>query len=1029
MAEVIARHPVYSCDSVDSRVLIGAVSTSPSFFTRSVCSSASVERRIDSRSRSRGRSRSRSRGRSRSRSRGRSRSRSRNNYRSRSPLRTRRRRRVHSRSLSRSPSSHYSYRDRSRSSNDTHVDNSGTLAVNILSKEKVRSLRSWMVDGMSPAEAKALRDMFNPTFEGSFALQCPILDESMGRTLKRLKGSSGTVVDFVEKTWLSTHYKVMDVARPLIQLWGLLPPHDPQLQFVESALRLWGVAFREITKNRRKNILRQTAPDFLNLLSDPNMFSKREMSRLFGVHFLNAMAKEAEEENKIAKVGRHSSSQRARGKNPRGFTQPSTSGATSVGNSSRGSNNNHRSSRSVCFNHPSYSSIPVGGRLARFAHEWRSISSDSFILEMVSVGVTIDFLEPPFQVSVPSSCAMSAEMTKACDAEVSELVRKRAIFPISYTEGGFYSSLFLVPKKSGGYRPIVNLKKLNTFVRYEHFKMETMEDVRQLLRPGDFLAKLDLKDAYLTVPMRTEHQPFLRFSWRDRFFQFVCLPFGLSSAPRLFTKLLKPVVSQLRRLGIRLVIYLDDMLFMNESEEKLIKDLRIAINLLSSLGFLINWDKSILSPAKSIEFLGLLVNSTDLSLALPLKAVSSILSICNGMLSQSSVSLRNLSSLLGHFSWAIPTVPFAQTHYRNLQRLYISNLHPSGDLSRSVYLSFEAREDIRWWVANLSISNGHSFFKKDPDLSIYSDASLQGWGFSCDGICSRGPWAGSDRLRHINELELLAAFYALKALTAHSFDLTVNLILDNSTAVSYVNKRGGTRSKSLCDISTSIFRWCESRNLSLTATHLPGNLNSVADSQSRSSLDASDWMLNKSTFQELIAIWPMDIDLFAAKWNAQLPRFVSWLMQPDAFALNAFSLKWSKLLGYAFPPFTLIARCLAKIRREKAELVMVCPVWPSQPWFPLLLQMASDVPRILRPHPDLLRSSAETPHPLLAQNSLILSAWRLSGDASLGTAFRKRWSTFSWRVIETPRQMLISRHGHVGVIGAVDGVKIPCLVL
>ena len=171
-----------------------------------------------------------------------------------------------------------------------------------------------MLDGLlSPAEAKALRQIFTPTFKSSFTLQCPLLDEFMGRTLKRLKGSSGSVVDFVEKTWLSTHYKILDIARPLIELWGSLPPAHPHLQHVVSALRFWEVAFRDVRMNRRKNILRQTAPDFLKLLSDPTMFSNREISRLFGVHFLNAMAKEAEEENKIAKVrrsGGHSQSSR-----------------------------------------------------------------------------------------------------------------------------------------------------------------------------------------------------------------------------------------------------------------------------------------------------------------------------------------------------------------------------------------------------------------------------------------------------------------------------------------------------------------------------------------------------------------------------------------------------------------------------------------------------------------------------------------------------------------------------------------------
>lgn len=183
----------------------------------------------------------------------------------------------------------------------------------------------------------------------------------------------------------------------------------------------------------------------------------------------------------------------------------------------------------------------------------------------------------------------------------------------------------------------------------------------------------------------------------------------------------------------------------------------------------------------------------------------------------------------------------------------------------------------------------------------------------------------------MNELKLLAAFYVLKSLTAQSANLEINLILDNSTAVSYINKRGGTRYRALCDISSSIVSLCESHNLSLTATHLPSILNSIADEQSRTSLDASDWMLCRSSFRKLLVVWKTDVDLFSAKWNAQLPIFVSWMIQPDAFALNTFSLNWSRFKNYAFPPFALIARCLAKVRKEKAELVLVCTLWFSQP--------------------------------------------------------------------------------------------------
>lgn len=127
--------------------------------------------------------------------------------------------------------------------------------------------------------------------------------------------------------------------------------------------------------------------------------------------------------------------------------------------------------------------------------------------------------------------------------------------------------------------------------------MEGLDTVKSLARKGDWLVKLDLKDAYLTVPILPAHQKFLRFFWKGRISQFSCLPFGLSSAPRHFTKLLKVVVAHLRKKGIRLVIYLDDILIINEDPDKLKSDLDTTIFLLQSLGFLINWEKSVLTPS------------------------------------------------------------------------------------------------------------------------------------------------------------------------------------------------------------------------------------------------------------------------------------------------------------------------------------------------------------------------------------------------------------------------------------------------
>lgn len=199
-------------------------------------------------------------------------------------------------------------------------------------------------------------------------------------------------------------------------------------------------------------------------------------------------------------------------------------------------------------------------------------------------------------------------------------------------------------------------------------------------------------------------------------------------------------------------------------------------------------------------------------------------------------------------------------------------------------------------------SQGKPFSTSEPDLTIYADACFSGCGAFCNGTKTRGSWGPSDRNKHINELKLLAAFNAIRCFMVGSLAISVLIFLDNSTAVCYLNKGGGTKSRSLTSVAKSITAWCESRKISLEARHVPGLLNVVAHQECRAATDSSDWRLSVSLFDKINTLWPVDIDLFASHWNAQLDRFVSWLAQRDAFAVKAFSLNWSCFKGNAFPP-------------------------------------------------------------------------------------------------------------------------------
>ena len=121
------------------------------------------------------------------------------------------------------------------------------------------------------------------------------------------------------------------------------------------------------------------------------------------------------------------------------------------------------------------------------------------------------------------------------------------------------------------------------------------------------MAKIDLKDAYFTVPIHPLDRVFLQFKWWGKTWEFTCMAFGLSSAPWVFTKLLKPVVTWLRARGVKVVAYLDDFFICADSEEAVLKAVGMVRGILEYLGFVINDGKSVESPLQVMEFLGFLL--------------------------------------------------------------------------------------------------------------------------------------------------------------------------------------------------------------------------------------------------------------------------------------------------------------------------------------------------------------------------------------------------------------------------------------
>jgi hypothetical protein len=168
---------------------------------------------------------------------------------------------------------------------------------------------------------------------------------------------------------------------------------------------------------------------------------------------------------------------------------------------------------------------------------------------------------------------------------------------------GFYSRLFLVPKKNGKMRPVIDLSVLNQHLIVPHFKMETNRSIRGSIDLGMWTTSLDLTDAYFHIPISPKFRKFMRFVWEDRVYAFKTMPFGLSTAPLVFTRIFQVVVAHLHSQSIFIHSYLDDSLLKNMSQ--FLRDhTHFVIGLLLKLGFLISWKKSELVPSQDFVLLG-----------------------------------------------------------------------------------------------------------------------------------------------------------------------------------------------------------------------------------------------------------------------------------------------------------------------------------------------------------------------------------------------------------------------------------------
>ncbi|XP_067681494.1 uncharacterized protein [Haliotis asinina] len=378
-----------------------------------------------------------------------------------------------------------------------------------------------------------------------------------------------------------------------------------------------------------------------------------------------------------------------------------------------------------------------------------------------------------------------------------------------------------------------------------------------------------------------------------------------------------------------------------------------------------------------------------MSVSLTREKADKIQKACIQVMRQPSVSVRQLAEVIGYLVASLPGVKLGPLFYRRLDNHKSRVIKQTrGDYDQCITLTEEDNRDLTWWIRNIHTA-GKPISVDPPSVTLSADASKKGWGGVRDGQSTGGHWSHDEADKHINYLELLAAFLTLRAFCVSETNCHIRLLLDNSTAVAYINHMGGKKSL-LNSLVRQMWEWCISRDIWISAAHLPGKFNVLADKASRLIRDNTEWYLTANMFDGVCYHFGTpEIDLFASRLNNRLPKYVSWKPDPDALAVDAFSIPcWKQYFYYAFPPFSVINAVLKKTEEYQARGILIAPLWSTQSWFPRLLRLITQTPLILPPARRILRlphNDGQT-HPL---TKMTLAAFLLSGDLSEGEEFRR----------------------------------------
>ncbi|KAL9955790.1 hypothetical protein ACROYT_G037169 [Oculina patagonica] len=380
-------------------------------------------------------------------------------------------------------------------------------------------------------------------------------------------------------------------------------------------------------------------------------------------------------------------------------------------------------------------------------------------------------------------------------------------------------------------------RAVNDYITTRSFKFQSLDDAIKLLQPNYYMAKIDLKHAYRSVPIHPANYQATGCKWRftgdnfDTFFYDTRLPFGAKSSPEIFHRITQAVRRMMAKRGYHnIIVYLDDFLVIGATRAECEQAYNTLLALLQDLGFTISQHK-LVPPTQRLTFLGVQLDTGLCTMTLPAEKLMELQTIVCTFLNKRRATKNQLQRLAGKLNWACRVVYGGRTFLRRvLDTMNSMSASAKHKLSDSFY------RDISWWVNFLKVFNGtRLFLNQQPTVDVMTDAcSLAAGGyfrgdwFYFNFALDNPAWAHL----HINHKETLAIILAAKRwapLWAHH---RVIIHSDNQAAVQIINK-GTTGSSVITDELRALFWLSAIYNFHISGVYIEGSRNSIADAISR----------------------------------------------------------------------------------------------------------------------------------------------------------------------------------------------------